>query len=199
MPGIPTLVFGWHETWFQTRRRRSPNDPEKDGPTVITNLNDFQELATNMAKVHLKRGHSYLQKGKLDRSLEELKGARNMLPDDPYVNFLLGIVHLERRELNEARRVLKRTVALCPRFIDGYYLLGQVYLKMGSKHWTKARSCYEAELQHYPANAKAHRALGEIQDRMGEVEAAEASRGRAARYGYRIEFDPAAMSLALAS
>jgi tetratricopeptide (TPR) repeat protein len=91
-------------------------------------------------------------------ALGYLGHARDLVPADPLVHFLFGMV-LEELELPiEARKSLEKAVALDPRNPDYNYALGSVILT--TREASPAAACFRNYVEARPQDPRGHFALG---------------------------------------
>lgn len=153
--------------------------------SAFSRMEVVEQMFTKLAQSYVARGVKHFHAGEHAPAMEELDKARNLLPDDPYIHYMVGRVHLEQGDLIHARLAFLKARAICPKFIDVHFQLGQVYRRMGDRFMKKARRAFEAELAVHSAHGRAHQALAEIHRLQGSPEkAAEFSRS-AAQCGYR--------------
>jgi TolB-like protein/DNA-binding winged helix-turn-helix (wHTH) protein/Tfp pilus assembly protein PilF len=92
---------------------------------------DFQRalaLDPSSAIAHHWYGEHFINIGKSERALSELKQARNLDPLSLPVNSTLGRVYRDARRYDEAVQQCRKTLELDPNFSMAHWCLGQAYL-----------------------------------------------------------------------
>ena len=77
--------------------------------------------------------------------------AATINPRDAEAHYQLGLIHLQRRQLDEAKDRFARAVAIDPREIDAHYQLGK--LARGERRFEDARRHFEAVVAADPRHA----------------------------------------------
>lgn len=153
--------------------------------SAVTRKEALEGLFTKLAQSYIARGVTHFHSGDHTAALEEFDKAKNLLPDDPYIHYMIGRVNLDRSDLVRARYAFLKARSVCPRFIDVHFQLGETYRRMGSRFMKKAQRCFEAELEVHSSHGRAHQALADLFRLQGSPErAAEYSRS-AALCGHR--------------
>ncbi len=83
------------------------------------------------AQIHLQQALVYYQEKQLPEALEEALKAKEICPDDPEVYNLLGLILLNRGDLEGAIKNFQKAIDLNPRFSEAINNLGSVYLLKG--------------------------------------------------------------------
>jgi tetratricopeptide (TPR) repeat protein len=110
---------------------------------------------------------AYYQLGILERSLNNLGEARNLLqkciqlsPDDPYAHYQLGMIYRELGETSLAMMEIKRATILHPTDSYGHSKLGQLYQK--NRQHDLAIAAYSQALSLKPEDPFVLERLGEV-------------------------------------
>jgi tetratricopeptide (TPR) repeat protein len=140
-----------------------------------------RELATGQVR----RGYAKYQAGNAAAALAAYLEARRLLPEDPYVHYLIGRALARLGRLVEARASFRETIRLHPAFIDAHYQLGRTYLAESPPSLETAREALQSELAVYPYHGRAHYALYQIFRKLGDRAKARAALRRAGLAGYR--------------
>ena len=144
-----------------------------------------ESFSRDLALAHVRRGYSRFRSGDLTAALSEFIEARRLVPEDPYVHYLIGKTLLRFGRPREAQAALKEGIRLCPVFNDIHYQLGKAYLAEPGAPLVKAQNAFETEIAVYSAHAQAHHQLARIYRQLGKKDLAHAARRRAGVYGYR--------------
>jgi TolB-like protein/DNA-binding winged helix-turn-helix (wHTH) protein/Tfp pilus assembly protein PilF len=92
---------------------------------------DFERaiaLDPNSAFAHHLYGEHFINIGKAERALSELKRARNLDPLSLPINSTLGRMYRDARRYSEAIEQCKKALELDPNFSMGHWCLGQAYV-----------------------------------------------------------------------
>lgn len=84
---------------------------------------------TNGDKIALASAEHALRSGNPQHALQDAQRALASNPNLAEAHYLLGYIHLQRNELEQAGEEFQRTVAIRPAFADGYSQLCVVYLR----------------------------------------------------------------------
>jgi tetratricopeptide (TPR) repeat protein len=122
------------------------------------------------AQGHLVRGRFLLDEGKLDNALSEAPTAVKLEPGSADAQFLLGLVHERRRELEPAAAAFNEVLRLNPRAQAAQLRLAQVQLQRGSPADTTKLAGQVAERQ--PGNLEARLMLARGYLASGDVDRA---------------------------
>lgn len=74
------------------------------------------------------KGMEALKAGKLDEAETHLKRALQLAPGFPDVNYLMGLLYLQRHDPGKAQGYLEKTVSLAPKHAAALQALGEVFL-----------------------------------------------------------------------
>ena len=100
------------------------------------------------------KGLQALQAGKLDEAETHLKRALQLAPGFPDVNYLMGVLWIQKHDAAQARGYLEKTVQLAPKHAPALLALGEVeYLQ---KDFAHALQSLEQSLSLKPASWHAH-------------------------------------------
>jgi tetratricopeptide (TPR) repeat protein len=112
----------------------------------------------------------------LEGSLGYLAHARDLLPSDPRVHFLFGLVVLEMNLPPEARKSLQKAVELAPDNVDYRYALGLVILR--DRDPSPAIDCFQRYVKARPDDPNGVFALGVAYFLTGDYEESAAQMSR---------------------
>jgi tetratricopeptide (TPR) repeat protein len=100
------------------------------------------------------KGLQALQAGKLEEAETHLKRALQLAPSFPDVNYLMGVLWMQRRDVVQARGYLEKTVQLAPKHAPALLALGEVeYLQ---KDYAHALDSLEQSINIKPTSWRAH-------------------------------------------
>jgi protein O-GlcNAc transferase len=86
--------------------------------------------------------------------------------------FLLGLIHLDRRDYSGAIRYLKSVIEIDPENAGAYHFLGNAYVFRGSSFFDEAGGCYQKCLQIDPNYRASYNNLGNIFQEKGKIDEA---------------------------
>lgn len=118
--------------------------------------------------------------------------AATINPRDAEAHYQLGLIHLQRRQLDEARARFARAVEIDPREIDAHYQLGK--LARADGRFEDARGHFEAVVARDPKHAS-HDVWREIGATYLESESYEHARWALAKYVEQRPHDPEGLYL----
>jgi tetratricopeptide (TPR) repeat protein len=95
------------------------------------------------------KGVEALKNGKLDEAEAHLKRALQLAPGFPDVNYLMGLLWLQKHDAAKAQGYLEKTVSLAPKHAAALQALGEVYLTQ--KAYPRAAEVLEQSLAQKPA------------------------------------------------
>ncbi|HXF26663.1 MAG TPA: tetratricopeptide repeat protein [Bryobacteraceae bacterium] len=104
----------------------------------------------------------------LNGALGYLGHARDLVPGDPQVHFLFGMILVELKLPLDARKSLEKAVALDPHNPDYDYALGAIILS--SRDASNAIPCFRKYVDAKPRDARGHFALGVAYFAAGDYE-----------------------------
>ena len=99
----------------------------KDPAAVQLNFEDG--AMPPKARKETKHGVSALKSGKWDEAYKRLGAAYKLAPENPDLNFLLGYVYFQKRDLGRAADFLDNAANLSPHNVQALTLLGRVSLQ----------------------------------------------------------------------
>ncbi len=112
------------------------------------------------------KGLQALQAGKLDEAETHLKRALQLAPGFPDVNYLMGVLWIERHDAARARGYLEKTVALAPKHAPALLALGEAeYLQ---KDYAHALESLEKSISVKPTSWRAHWLAGVASYQLGD-------------------------------
>lgn len=137
-------------------------------------------------------GNSLFNVGRLEEARAAYAVYARHKPDDKATAFGQGLVELEADRIDDAERFMKRAIELAtaqrsaaqdPRAIDGD--LGRYHARLGDLYvrrddFARARELFEKAAQLRPESPEVWSKLAAACDRLGDVEAAQQARARAA-------------------
>ncbi len=112
------------------------------------------------------KGLQGLQTGKLDEAETHLKRALHLAPGFPDVNYLMGVLWIQRHDAARARGYLEKTVQLAPKHAPALLALGEAeYLQ---KDYAHALESLEQSLNIKPMSWRAHWLAGVASYQLGD-------------------------------
>jgi tetratricopeptide (TPR) repeat protein len=122
------------------------------------------------------KGLQALQAGKLEEAETHLKRALQLAPGFPDVNYLMGVLWIQRHDAGQARGYLEKTVQLAPKHAPALLALGEAeYLQ---KDYAHALESLEQSLDIKPTSWHAHWLAGVASYQLGDYKRArEHARG----------------------
>ena len=117
---------------------------------------------------------------KLNRSIEWLEKAAKLRPDSAEIYKLLGLDYALGGMMQESEKAFRRAVELAPGNWEVHYLDGRAHYEL--EKFPEARHALETAADRNPHSAKIWTALGQVEDRSGNVAAAEASYRKALQF-----------------
>lgn len=117
-------------------------------------------------------GEAYLAEGNYTMALRELRRAKEINPDDPFLHNSLGLTYMARGRHETALSHFKEAVALNPDYSPARNNLGSAYIAL--EQWDKAIECFETVKEDllYATPYYAASNLGYIYYRKGQLETA---------------------------
>jgi tetratricopeptide (TPR) repeat protein len=100
------------------------------------------------------KGLQALQAGKLEEAETHLKRALQLAPSFPDVNYLMGMLWIEKHDAAQARGYLEKTVALAPKHASAWLALGQA--ECLQKDYAHALESLEQSINIKPTSWRAH-------------------------------------------
>lgn len=100
-----------------------------------------------MADIQLKKGMALIEAGQYIGAIKELQEADQYAPNDPSINYYLGIAYRGKGLRDLALERFQKTVALKKDYSEAYNYLGVIYMDMGQ--WEKAIDCFNSALANY--------------------------------------------------
>jgi len=112
------------------------------------------------------KGLQALQAGRLDEAETHLKRALHLAPGFPDLNYLMGVLWIQRRDAAQARGYLEKTVQLAPKHAPALLALGEAeYLQ---KDYAHALESLEQSLNIKPTSWRAHWLAGVASYQLGD-------------------------------
>src|SRR5713226_2421057 len=112
------------------------------------------------------KGLQALQAGKLDEAETHLKRALQLAPGFPDVNYLMGVLWIEKHDAAQARGYLEKTVQLAPKHAPALLALGEAELVQ--KDYARALESLEQSLNIKPTSWRAHWLAGVASYQLGD-------------------------------
>lgn len=116
------------------------------------------------------KGLQALQAGKLDEAETHLKRALQLAPSFPDVNYLIGVLWIQRHDAGQARGYLEKTVALAPKHAPALMALGEAELVQ--KDYARALESLEHSIDIKPTSWRAHWLAGVASYQLGDYKKA---------------------------
>ncbi len=106
------------------------------------------------ASIHLKRGNSALQQGRLDVAIQEYRQAAEIDPKDPANQYNLGFALIRAGRRDEAISAFEKAIQLDPKYRNAHYNLAAALAEEG--RWTEAAEHYGKAVEIDPLDHGAH-------------------------------------------
>ncbi len=100
-----------------------------------------------MADIQLKKGMALIEAGQYIGAIKELQEADQYAPNDPSINYYLGIAYRGKGLRDLALERFQKTVALKKDYSEAHNYLGAIYMDMGQ--WEKAIDHFDKALSNY--------------------------------------------------
>ncbi len=101
----------------------------------------------DQADIYLKKGMALLEAGQYLGALKELLEADKYAPNDPVINYYLGIAYLGRGLRDMAMERFQKAVSLKKDYSEAHNYIGTMYMDMGQ--WEKAIDSFDKALKNY--------------------------------------------------
>ncbi len=101
----------------------------------------------DQADAYLKKGMSLIEAGQYIGALKELSEAEKYAPDNPEINYYLGVAYHGRGLRDMAMERFQRAIALKKDYSEAHNYLGAIYMDMGQ--WDKAIDSFDNALKNY--------------------------------------------------
>lgn len=101
----------------------------------------------DQADVHLKKGMALIEAGQYIGALKELSEAEKNAPDDPEINYYLGVAYHGRGLRDMAMERFQKAIALKKDYSEAHNYLGAIYMDLGQ--WEKANEQFDIALKNY--------------------------------------------------
>jgi len=112
------------------------------------------------------KGLQALQAGKLEEAETHLKRALQLAPGFPDVNYLMGVLWIEKHDAAQARGYLQKTVQLAPKHAPALMALGEAeYMQ---KDYAHALESLEQSIEIKPTSWRAHWLAGVASYQLGD-------------------------------
>ena len=99
------------------------------------------------ADVFLKKGMALIEAGQYIGALKDLMEADKYSPNDPAINYYLGIAYHGRGLRDQALERFQRAVSLKEDYSEAHNYLGAIYMDMGQ--WDKANKAFDKALSNH--------------------------------------------------
>ncbi len=143
---------------------------ERD-PTAVE-LNAPSESMPSKARKETQRAVSALKSGNNKEAQKRLEAAYKLVPDSADVNFLLGYLEVQSKDLEHAESYLRKASTLDPHNVQAPTLLGRIFLQKGE--YEAARTSLEQAVAADPEYWMAHNLLASVYLHQHEYEKAAA-------------------------
>ncbi len=99
------------------------------------------------ADIFLKKGISLIEGGQYIGALKELLEADKNAPNDPVINYYLGVAYHGRGLRDIAMEHFQKAASLKPDYSEAHNYVGAIYMDMGQ--WEKAIESFDKALKNY--------------------------------------------------
>src|SRR5260370_2618772 len=110
-----------------------------------------QSVLGSKALKETEKGLQALQAGKLDEAETHLKRALQLAPGFPDVNYLMGVLWIQRHDAAQARGYLEKTVQLAPKHAPALLALGEA--ELAQKDYAHALQSLEPSINIKPTSS----------------------------------------------
>lgn len=101
----------------------------------------------DQADMYLKKGIAFIEAGQYIGALKELREADKYAPNDPEINYNLGVAYLGRGLRDYAMERFQKAVAGKKDYSEAHNYIGVLYMDMGQ--WEKAIESFDRALSNY--------------------------------------------------
>lgn len=101
----------------------------------------------DQADMYLKKGMALIEAGQYIGALKELSEADKYAPNDPVINYHLGIAYNGRGLRDMALERFQKAVSLKEDYSEAHNYIGTIYMDMGQ--WEKAIASFDKALKNY--------------------------------------------------
>src|SRR5512145_1075398 len=101
----------------------------------------------DQANAYMKKGKALIEAGQYLGALKELLEADKYSPNDPEINYYLGIAYNWRGLTQPAMEKMQKAVSLRNDYSEAHNYLGVLYMDRGE--WEKAIACFDNALKNY--------------------------------------------------
>ncbi|MBI4548678.1 MAG: tetratricopeptide repeat protein [Ignavibacteriae bacterium] len=136
-----TYPDDWRPYWFLG----AMSNIAKDDSGALENFKKVKELATSNPDGWVGMASVYYDRGNYDEAIAILTEAKNYVPDEFRVHFLLGVCYQRKHQPIDAASALEKALQLNTNHIDAISALALVYDEM--KHYEDSDSLYERALR----------------------------------------------------
>jgi tetratricopeptide (TPR) repeat protein len=144
---------------------------KKDPSAVDLGAVNVKEMP-NKVRRNLLHGLGALKSSKLDEAQKKLDAAYTADPSNPEVNFLLGYLYFEKRDMQRAQTYLASATKLAPHYVQALTLLGRVQLQRDD--FAAAQGPLEQAVATDPQSWMAHYLLADAYLQQQDFEKAQA-------------------------
>lgn len=148
----------------------------------IRGLEKMLEISPGDARLHADLGMCYVESGRTDEAVAQLKTAARMQPASAGAQHDVGVVLLRQRQFEEARLYLEAAVRIKPDFSEAYSNLGVALHAQGKLD--EAVAMYTKAIALSASNADAEYNFGRLLATRGDLD------GALAHYRRSIEIEP---------
>jgi len=162
---------------------------------VYANHGDFKTAIEYYEKAFMKHpeqrvllkemGRAFLFQGEIPSALNKLASARNHLPDDLDLSYLLASAYTEDHHLEAAMAILQEVQKKHPEEIEAFLMMGDLYVKGGET--AKAGEVYHEALKVAPESYEAHSRLGALALSQGDKSLAMTHYAEAVEHGSHVQ------------
>jgi tetratricopeptide (TPR) repeat protein len=142
----------------------------KPDPTAVELKTPVASQIPSKARKQINRAVTDLKSGNWKAAKKRLDAARNLVPSNSEVNFLLGYLFFQQQKFEEARGSLDKAIAADPHNVQALTLSGRMYVR--SQDFVGARKVLEQAVAADGEYWMAHYLLAESYLRLNEFEKA---------------------------
>jgi tetratricopeptide (TPR) repeat protein len=149
----------------------------KPDPSAVELNAANESQMPSKARKKTQRGVTALKSGDMKGAQKQLDVAYKLAPTSPDVNFLLGYMYFQQKNLEQAKSYLGSAAKLDPHNVQALTLLGRVYIQQ--EDYASARTSLEEAIAAHPGYWMAHKLLADTYLKQHQYEKAREQAQRA--------------------